>query len=167
MNKRTQVTRAILLSLPFLLFTVSGMLQAQNTWTIASQDDWQANIATQSNLEITKGKVIPTKREATFQSAIKKFTKKRAAKSITFSQSPEWLNWEPIPAVGPTNLRDAPVALQLGDGNYWLFGKYDTRGTNERPASFKSKDTTLVGYDVVLKTTHLKNQFDAPGGLKE
>ena len=165
------MNRAIFLLLTFI---ACGVLQAQNivspkanNWTIESQEDWKTNMAETSNLEITKGKVIPTAKEAIFKSSMKRFTKKRSATSITFSQSPEWLNWKQIPTAGPVNLRDAPVALQLGDGNYWMFGKYDTRNTNKCPASFKSKDTTLIGYDVVLKTTHLKNQFDAPGELKK
>ncbi|WP_230080190.1 glycoside hydrolase family protein [Winogradskyella marina] len=172
-KNRIKVNKVILSILTIKLFAACGVQQEQQTsslkadiWTIASQEDWQANIATKSNLEITNGKVVPTENEAIFKSTLKKFTKKRAAKSITFSQSPEWLNWEQIAPVGPANLGDAPVALQLGDGNYWMFGRYDTRD-NKRPASFKSKDTVLKGYDVVLKTTHLKNQFDAPGGLKK
>ena len=66
MKNRTQINKAFLL-LTFALFTVSGALQAQNTWTLESQEDWQANIATKSNLEISKGKVIPTEKEAVFK----------------------------------------------------------------------------------------------------
>ncbi len=173
-KNRIQISNAFLLAFTTLLFAACGVQQAQNidsskgnTWTIESQEDWQANIAEKSNLEISEGKVIPTEKEAVFKSSMKKFTKKKSAKSITFSQSAEWLNWEQIPTAAPANLGDAPVALQLGDGNYWMFGKYDTRKKNKRPKDFKSKDTTLIGYDVVLKTTHLKNQFDAPAGLKK
>ena len=75
-----------------------------DAWTIESQEDWQANIAEQSNLDITKGKIIPTAKEATFKSSMKKFAKKRSAKSITFSQSTEWLNWKPVSNIGPANL---------------------------------------------------------------
>ncbi|MDE3742699.1 hypothetical protein [Maribacter polysaccharolyticus] len=147
-----------------LIITESCSHTAQEAdWRIASQEDWQANVVSKSNLEITEGKVVPTATVASFQSAIKKFAHKRAAKSITITQSPEWLNWEPVPNIGPANLGDAPVALQLGNGNYWMFGRYNIHRKWE---SFQSKDTILEGFDVALKTTPMENQFDARGGLK-
>ena len=84
MKNRIQINKSFLL-LTFALFTASGAVQAQKSWTIESQKDWQANIATKSNLEISKGKVIPTAKEAVFQSSMKTFSKKKSAKSITFS----------------------------------------------------------------------------------
>ncbi|WP_372757746.1 hypothetical protein [Mariniflexile sp.] len=134
-----------------------------NVWKMASQEEWQANMAHQSNLEIKDGKVVPTSTEATFRSKLKKFDKKQSVKSITLSQSPEWLNWKPVPNIGPSNLADAPVALQLGEGNYWMFGRY---GKGKNDTTFQAKDTVLQGFDVLLKTTPYKNQLDAPGGLK-
>jgi len=141
---------------------------AADTWTIESQQDWQANIAEQSNINITKGKVMPTAKEAIFKSSMKKFTKKRSAKSITFSQSTEWLNWEPVSNIGPANLGDAPVALQLGDGNYWMFGKYskNKKGKKKKQEAFQDAAATLEGFDMDLRTTRFENQFNAPGGLK-
>ena len=135
-----------------------------DAWTIESQEDWQANIAEQSNLDITKGKIIPTAKEATFKSSMKKFAKKRSTKSITFSQSTEWLNWKPVSNIGPSNLGDAPVALQLGDGNYWMFGRY---GKNKKEEAFQDAAATLEGFDIDLRTTRFENQFNAPGGLKK
>ncbi|GAA3651387.1 hypothetical protein [Flavivirga jejuensis] len=131
-------------------------------WVIASQNDWEVNIANQSNINISKGRIVPTSKNATFKSIIKQFPDKRSAKSITFSQSPEWLNWNPVKNIGPSNLGDAPVALQLGDGNYWMFGRY----AKSKDKKFRSEDVVLEGFDIPLKTTPFKNQFDAPGGLK-
>ena len=73
-NNRIQMNKPFFLLLTFILFTACGVQQAQNTgssttdsWTIESQEDWQANMAGQSNLDITKGKVMPTAKEAYFQ----------------------------------------------------------------------------------------------------
>lgn len=136
-----------------------------DAWIINSQEDWKSNMANQSNMDITEGRLVPTSTEATFQSSIKKFAKKQSVKSITFSQSPEWLNWKQVSNIGPSNLGDAPVALQLGDGDYWMFGRYNN-SKSQREGVFKSEDATLEGFDIELKTTPFKNQFDAPGGLK-
>lgn len=135
------------------------------TWRIASQEEWQASVSEKSNLEIAEGKLVPTSGQAFFQSAIKKFANKRSAKSITFSQSTEWLNWEPVPNIGPSNLGDAPVALQLGAGNYWMFGRY-RKSKSQSDGTFQAADSSLEGFDIPLKTTPFENQFDAPGGLK-
>ncbi|MGQ1784480.1 MULTISPECIES: hypothetical protein [unclassified Saccharicrinis] len=158
----------ILLTLPILIIGMSCTNQAQHSeeaWTVDSQEDWQMNMDKTSNLEITDGKVIPTTTEATFQSTIKKYAKKRGLKSITLSQSPDWLNWNPVENIGPSNLGDAPVALQMGEGNYWMFGRY-VMSKSQNEGSFKAEDTSLEGFDIALKTTPFKNQFDAPGGLK-
>ena len=82
-NNIIQTSIVFLLLLPLLLFTacsgqqklkVSNDKNTQHTgspttdaWTIESQEDWQANMTGQSNLDITKGKVIPTAKEATFK----------------------------------------------------------------------------------------------------
>ncbi|MDW7691201.1 hypothetical protein R9C00_19385 [Flammeovirgaceae bacterium SG7u.111] len=142
-----------------------GSKPQEEVWSIDSQQEWQANVAGKSNLDITEGNAVPTAGEATFQSTIKSFPEKQSISSITLSQSPDWLNWNPISNVGPSNLGDAPIALQLGDGNYWMFGRYG-KSKNQMAGSFQAKDTMLAGFDVKLKTTPFENQFDAPGGLK-
>ncbi|MCG8578668.1 MAG: DUF2961 domain-containing protein [Bacteroidales bacterium] len=133
------------------------------SWTIDSQKEWQTGISTQTNLKIVNGKAEPIDRLATFKSTMKKFRNKRSLRSITLSQAPDWLNWEPVSRKGPTNLRDAPVALQMGEGNYWMFGLYNDKKKRD---VFESRDTALIGFDMPLKTTPFQNQFDAPGGLK-
>ncbi len=151
-----------------LMVVASGCTQEckEESWILDSQEDWQANVANLSNIEIAEGKVVPTATEASFKSSVKKFANKQAVKSITFSQSPEWLNWEPVSNVGPSNLGDAPVALQLGDGNYWMFGRYG-KSKSQKDGTFQGEDATLEGFNMKLKTTPWANQFDAPGGLKE
>ncbi|MGM0573907.1 MAG: hypothetical protein ACQESL_09170 [Bacteroidota bacterium] len=137
-------------------------------WIIDSQEDWQAHAAQIINLEITEGRVVPTATEATFLSSVKKFSKKRSVSSITISQSPEWLNWSPVSNIGPSSLDlgCAPVALQLGDGNYWMFGE-NFKSESQIEETFQSEDTTLEGFDMPLKTTPFPNEYNAPGGLKK
>ncbi len=147
-----------------LILSATAVLAADKDWTIESQQDWKANTASQSNLEFKDGKATPAAAEATFQSVLKRFPKKQSAKSLTVEQSPQWLNWKPVANVGPANLGDAPVALQLGDGNYWMFGRY---GKKKNTENFKPEKATLEGYDIELVTSPHKNQFDAPGGLQE
>lgn len=142
---------------------LAGCASAQ-TWTLDSEEEWKANTAAQSNLEFKDGKAAPTAGEATFKSVLKRFPNKRTIQSLTLSQSPEWLNWNPVGNVGPSNLDDAPVALQLGDGNYWMFGRYGS-AKKAAGAAFTPEDATLEGFDVPLKTTPFPKQFNAPGGL--
>lgn len=137
----------------------------EKTWIIDSQQDWQEFVADNSNIEIIKGKVEPTDSTAWLKSSVKRFSRKQSLKSVTFSQSKEWLNWEPVSNTGPSNLADAPIALQLGEGNYWMFGRYG-KSKSQKKGEFKSEVATLKSFDVELRTTPFKNQFDAPGGLK-
>ena len=136
--------------------------RASEEWVIDSQEEWQENITAQTNLQIEDGKLEPKDSVVTFQSILKRFEKKRSMKSIAFSQSPEWLNWQPVPNIGPSNLGDAPVALQLGDGNYWMFGRYNK---SQKEEVFQGEKVSLEGFDIPLKTTPFANQYDAPGGL--
>ncbi len=138
----------------------------EDEWLIDSQEDWQQNMANQTNLKIDDGKAEPTSEKATFQSSIKTFAQKRSMKTIRFSQSPEWLNWEPVSNIGPSNLDDAPIALQLGDGNYWMFGRYQ-KNENQKDGTYQSEDLELDEFDIALKTSPHENQYDAPGGLMQ
>lgn len=135
----------------------------EKTWVIDSQDEWKKNILSQSAIELKDGMASPTAEKATIQSAIKTFSEKRSAGSITLAQSPVWLNWEEVSNIGPANLGDAPVMLNLGKGNYWMFGRYRSgkkKGFNPEPAK-------LEGFDTPLLTSPYKNQFTAPGGLEK
>ena len=154
-----------LLSLITACGNKKSVSSASEEWVIDSQQDWKANTAAQTNMNIADGKLEPTDSVATFRSTLKRFNTKQSVKSIALSQSPEWLNWKPVPNIGPSNLGDAPVALQLGDGNYWMFGRY-AKSKSQNEGIFKAEDARLQGFDIPLKTTPFENQFDAPGGLK-
>lgn len=148
------------------LMLVTGTASANESWTIGTQEEWSASAAEKNNLELKDGKALPSGSEATFKSIIKRFPEKRSMVSFTITQSPEWLNWNPVPNIGPANLGDAPVALQLGDGNYWMFGRYG-KHKSQKDASFTAEPAKLDGFDMELWTTPYKNQFDATGGRTE
>ena len=167
MVKQLQVLWAV-----FLLSLVIGCnnkkksdILSSGEWVIDTQEDWQGSMAQQTNMDIAEGKLKPTDSVATFRSTLKRFDKKQSVKSISLSQSPDWLNWEPVPNLGPSNLGDAPVALQLGEGNYWMFGRYN-KSKSQKEGEFKAEEATLEGFNIKLSTTPYKNQFDAAGGLK-
>ena len=140
-------------------------------WRIEAQEEWKAATADSSGLVVEGGLVRPIGASATFASTLKAFPEKRKPTSITLTQSPAWLNWEPVPNLGPINLQDAPVFLAIGEGDYWAFGRYGGRGRGRnvvRPEDFVGEPTTLAGFEgTSLVTTPYERQFDAPGGLKK
>ncbi|MGJ8654556.1 MAG: hypothetical protein ACSHX8_14945 [Opitutaceae bacterium] len=148
----------------FTLGALSAMTAVGETWTVASQAEWNNSLAEQTGVEITDGLASPTEKTATLSSVMKQFDEKRSAQSITIDQSPVWHNWEPVKNIGPSNLGDAPVMLSLGPDDYWIFGRYSA-GKKKQP--FKSSPAELEGYDIPLMTTPFPNQYDAPGGLNK
>ncbi|CAA6677765.1 MULTISPECIES: hypothetical protein [unclassified Lentimonas] len=143
------------------ILALTPLFASASEWVIDTQDDWEANVANQSSLEIKDGLATPTAKTATFQSALKTFDEKRSAKSITIDQSTAWLNWSPVGQIGPGNVGDAPVFLRMGPDNYWLFGRYK-RSENSKPVAAAE----LEGFDIPLMSTKIPNLFVAPGGLK-
>lgn len=131
-------------------------------WIVDSQSEWQAAVAEQSNLAFTDGMASPTAKKATFCSTLKTFDERRSAKSITIDQSPVWHNWVPAGNIGPQNTRDAPVFLQMGPDDYWVFAGYG----GDKKGRVAGAAATLEGFDIPLQTTGYPNQFVAPGGLK-
>lgn len=155
------------LSISFVwIMLVCGSMYAQEKWSIETQKEWTANSAMQTNLVIQDGKVVPTDSVSIYKSVLKQFSEKRFLKELTISQTPEWLNWNPVPNIGPENLADAPIALQLGENNYWMFGRYK-ESERQKDGTFVAEPVILDGFDIELKTTPYENQFDAPGGLKK
>jgi hypothetical protein len=164
--------------LTFLYFSLCSLLfvhpsSADESWTVDSQEDWTKAQASQSGLDVQKGSISPAGKSGLFQSAVKRFEKKRAVSSITLTQSPIWQNWNPTENLGPSNLGDAPVLLTIGPDNYWMFGKYGggqprrKKGEKGKPlVKHRPKEATLEGFEIPLKTTFFANQYDAPGGLK-
>jgi hypothetical protein len=140
------------------------------SWMTKTQEQWNSNTASQTDLVIENGSASPANKSATFSSVLKRFKDKKAATEIVLGQSTQWLNWEPIKNIGPTNLGDAPVMLRVGENNYWMFGRYKAvpkKKGEPAPPKFDAKTATLEGFDIALKTTPFPNQYDAPGGLKK
>lgn len=152
-------------SVLFIAVLVSSSINAQNkeNWIIETNEDWKSNKLSASNIEYKEGMAIPTKKTAKYKSKLKRFTKKTSAESIMVEQSPVWENWQSVANIGPSNLGDAPVFVRVEDGNYWMFGRYNTPRNKKE---FKAQNITLEGYDIPLQTTPFKNQYNAKGGLK-
>ncbi len=159
--KNRVILNTVLLSCTAILS--SCMSSAKQTWTIDSQADWEQLQQSQTNLNFENGFAEPLAKNSSYTSKIKNYKQKVKAKTITFEQSPVWDNWEASKRIAPTNLGDAPVFLQIGPQNYWMFGRY--RCANAKK-NFKAKTVKIDGYTTELKTTPFKNQYDAPGGLK-
>ena len=143
---------------------IGSVANADDEWKIDSQAEWKSNTDTATGLDVADGMATPTGKTATFKSILKRFDTPKQASSIAIGQSPVWENWQPTEEIGPSNLGDAPVMLQIGPKNYWMFGRY---GKLQGAKDFVAKDATLNGFDIPLKTTPAKNQFNAPGGLKK
>ncbi|QDU87913.1 Glycosyl hydrolases family 43 [Pirellulimonas nuda] len=150
-------------------FALASTAPAQQTWTIDSQEEWQANAAESDSLEFEGGMASPTAEQATYRSKLKTFREKRSPQSLVIDQSPVWDNWAPIANIGPVNLGDAPVCLSLGPDNYWMFGRYSlgARRAQQAGNAFESEEASLGGFDTPLRTTRFPNQYDAPGGLQK
>jgi len=151
------------------VLAIGSAVGAQD-WSIDTQEQWAAATARQDGLEIKDGVATPTGKTATFTSNVKRFDSKRSAKAIVFDQSPIWQNWHPIANLGPANMADAPVFLQMGPKNYWAFGRYGRakgKGKNAKAGAFKPESAKLEGFDIPLQTTPWANQYNAPGGLEK
>ena len=145
------------------LLGISGSAVAES-WTVESQDQWTQATASSEGLTIEEGLAEPTGKTASFSSKVQRYDQKRKAKSLTFTQSPIWQNWEPIENIGPSNMKDAPVFLAIGPDNYWAFGRYG----GKKPKDFKPERATLEGFeDTKLITTPFPNQYDAKGGVEK
>ena len=152
---------SLLLSVPASLFSES--------WKIKNQEEWKKNIQSSKGVLINDGVVSPKEQAGHFKTKLKKFKSKKSLQSLIINQSPVWQNWEETEGIGPSNLKDAPVFLSKGPNDYWIFGRYSPprakKGQGQK--SFTVKDARLEGFDVPLKTTRDKNQFNAPGGLQK
>jgi len=144
-----------------LLFSlgVIGLVSAES-WKVDSQVDWEKVLSESAELEIKNGMVEPTASKIVIATKIQSFEEKKSPSTITLSQSPVWLNWDPITNIGPANLSDAPVMLSLGPDNYWMFGRYKSMKSKRADVV---KEAKLKGFDTPLKTTAWPNQFDAKG----
>ncbi|GAB5558988.1 MAG: hypothetical protein SynsKO_06350 [Synoicihabitans sp.] len=154
---------------PSVIFTAALLLAggvqlvaAHNPWTVNTAEEWAETLLSNDAVEIADGFVSPRGESATIRSRLVSFDEKRAAASLTISQSPVWENWQAVENIGPANLGDAPVFLRMGPDNYWMFGRYGGR----KNSAFRAVSAELEGFNVPLTTTPYPNQYDAPGGRK-
>ena len=163
--------RLTLLLVASLLF---GSRAQADDWTVDTAEQWTQNLKSVLGATVVDGSVTPKEKSATIVTIVHASDVKRAAKSLTVTQSPVWQNWNPIENLGPVNLADAPVLLTIGPDNYWMFGRYG-RGQPRRKQGTETKHhcrrsnrkrQRWKGFDIPLQTTRFPNQFNAPGGLK-
>ena len=158
----------------YLIVSLLGQaLIAAESVTVDAQADWEKAIASSSGVAVENGTVSPKGKTGELKTKLKRFDRKLSALSLTIQQSAVWQNWNPIENLGPANLRDAPVLLTVGRGNYWMFGRYGNnkpkakRGEHaKRLVSFTPQEAKLEGFGMPLQTTRFPNQYNAPGGLK-
>ncbi len=158
-----------------LLWPVLGatLLDAGESWSIDSADDWKNSVGKINGIRLEGGTAAVAGESGTLDSVVRSFEEKRSPGALVVTQVPTWENWDPIENVGPANLRDAPVFLSLGPGDYWIFGRYGgpgKRGKGKAAAgkdSFTPAESSLPGFeDLPLKTTPFPHQFDAPGAAQ-
>ena len=137
-----------------LSFIFTQLALGEESWSIQTSDEWKRSIESSEGLTIEKGVASPSAKAGSLRTKMMSFMEKRSAKSLTIGQSALWQNWEAKPRVGPKNLRDAPVFLTMGPGNYWMFGKYGGLPKNKKGKEpFEAKDAQLDGFDVCLLYT--------------
>lgn len=160
----TMMTRLALTCVCALFMLGCAAAESPQAWVVDTQSQWHMALD-KNGLLIEDGLASPTSKHAGYLSMLQRFDDKRNAKNLTITQSPNWLNWQPIENLGPANMQDAPVFLSLGPSNYWALGRYGTKG---KPKNFVAKPASLKGFeDSQLLTTSWPNQFDAPGGLEQ
>ncbi len=163
MNNRFKLSSSPLTASAVLLLSGFQLYAGNESWTVDTQDEWTEALSQIDELKVEEGYVSASADTTTLRSSLKTYSKKRSASSLTISQSPVWENWKPIDNIGPSILGDAPVFLNMGPDNYWMFGRYKAKKRD----SFTAEPAELEGFDVPLKTTPYPNQYDAPGGLKK
>ena len=166
LNKQNEIPMKIYIVISLALLFTFPLLAV--TWEIKNQAEWKKNILSSKGIIIEKGLVSSKGDTGHFKTKLKKFKTKKSLQSLTIHQSPAWENWEEIPGVGPSNLRDAPVFLAKGPQDYWIFGRYGVSkpAKGQKLKAFQPENANLPGFDIPLKTTRYENQFDAPGGLE-
>ena len=137
-------------------------LHADASWQVDTPEQWESAKAESDGIKFRNGYVETEGDAGFFRSKVIPLKGKKKLARIDFKQSDIWDNWIAVDRVIPQNLGDAPVAVAVGPGNYWLFGRY--RGNKKAAAG---EDAVLDGFDIPLKTTRYPNQFDAPGGLEK
>ena len=91
---------------------LSTLVVSAESWKLETQKDWEDSLLAQDGVEVKNGKVTPLAESATFTTGVQRYQQKKKAGALTLTQSPEWLNWQEIPKVAPSNLFDAPVCLR-------------------------------------------------------
>ena len=126
----------IICSISFLALLLGHAIAAPETWSLGTAAEWADGVESSEGVTIEKGVASPTEKAGSLRTRMKSFKEKRSAKALTLEQSTLWHNWEAKPRIGPKNLRDAPVFLTMGPGDYWMFGRYGGMPKNKGKQPF-------------------------------
>ena len=113
--------KSLSIYLTSIVLLVTAPPAVAESWVVESQDDWTAARGAADNVELTDGFAKPKADNASFQSVVKTFSKKRKLSSVVFEQSPVWDNWEAIDDVTPSGAGNAYVFLPVAPGDYYFF----------------------------------------------
>jgi len=122
-----------------ILGTLPSALPAES-WVVESEEEWSAAKGRAENMEFAEGFVEPTAAQASFQSIVKTFPKKRKLSSVLFEQSPVWDNWEQIADITPSGAGNAYVFLPIAPGDYYFFATHRDRPAVQYPEGLSGKE---------------------------
>ena len=108
----------------FVFFVLAFSLRAEDLVWDFSSPDFQKSISSGEVAAEEAGGISFKSKHSLVRMTMKSFEEKRSVSTVTVSQAPTWLNWNPIENLGPSNLQDAPVLLTLGPDDYWIFGRF-------------------------------------------
>lgn len=92
---------------------------------ISTTEDWQRTSSDTFGVSIVDGLVVG---EGVFTSNVIALDGRQKLSELIVEQPDDWKNWVQLSEkIAPPNLRDAPVFLPIGENDYWLFGRRDSK----------------------------------------
>ena len=102
-------------------------------WSIQTVDEWKAAIESSEGVTIEKGVASPICEGRFPPNQIEGLQGRSARPNRLPSSSPRFgKTGKRSRVIGPKNLRDAPVFLTMGPGDYWMFGQVRRHAQEER-----------------------------------
>jgi len=112
--------------------TLSDVASAQGgVWSTKTAKQWGLAHDSSEAVTVIGGQAQSTAPVSGFRSVVKRFPGKRQASHITFKQTTAWDNWQEVPNVGAPEMRDAPIFVPVGDGDYWLLARHADYGKKQ------------------------------------
>ncbi|GAA3615128.1 hypothetical protein GCM10022396_36290 [Flavivirga amylovorans] len=132
-----------------------------SNWKIQTQKEWEASSDTAKNISFKNEQALSDSLVSSYKSIVKKYKKKKKARSIVFKQSAAWDNWKEIPTLAGDEIDNAQVFIPVKPGDYYLLGTYKAYQSTRLPDRTwkKSKynvDDSQKGYHA-WHSTDMKN----------